>query len=331
MIREHADHVYNYLIKPAMDECGIDVFRSDHLNEPGRISEQMFSRILNDDLCIAVLTGNNPNCFYELAIAQAAGRPVIILQQKGETLPFDVADLRCVNYDLSIAAYEKRTYIDAVVQHVHSLETAGWKVSPLIGGQVKLLEADQGAHPRFLAHSADFGRHDAWVDVLRRTESRFDLLGISLVSWRKSRGFRSTLQERTAAGCTVRILLMHPDNPAFSGLINDDLEQGLGLAAIRDQTTWMHEFFVNELAAGNDRVQVRQVRSGSPHAQITLSDDQAFYVPYLYSDGVSDSPLLQCSSDHVLYATLDREFTALWEANSCAQPRISPVARTGCW
>ncbi len=89
-IREHADDVFDFIIKPAMDELGIEAYRSDHSQEIGRITEQMFNSILDDDLCIAVLTYFNPNVFYELAIAQNAARPVIILIEKGQTIPFDV-------------------------------------------------------------------------------------------------------------------------------------------------------------------------------------------------------------------------------------------------
>ena len=55
-----------------MDDCGITPYRSDHLHEPGKISEQMFRAILQDDMAVAVLTGYNPNVFYELAVAQCA-------------------------------------------------------------------------------------------------------------------------------------------------------------------------------------------------------------------------------------------------------------------
>src|SRR5215470_9053725 len=98
-VRRHADEVFKHIILPAMKKCGLEPHRSDHLSAPGRISGQMFERILSDDLCIAVLTNHNPNVFYELAIAHFARRPVIIMLEKGEDLPFDIKDLRCVYYD----------------------------------------------------------------------------------------------------------------------------------------------------------------------------------------------------------------------------------------
>jgi hypothetical protein len=104
-IRDHADTVYLGIIVPALDELrkeGIDIepIRSDQLQEPGNISQQMFRELFQDDLCIVILTFSNPNVFYELAVAQCAYRPVVVLLKEGEKLPFDVVDLRTVPYDL---------------------------------------------------------------------------------------------------------------------------------------------------------------------------------------------------------------------------------------
>jgi len=133
-IREHANDVFDYIILPAMKECGIECFRSDHLHEPGRISEQMFNAILKEDLCIALLTGYNPNVFYELAISQAAARPVIILLEKGKVLPFDIQDLRCVYYELKPRPLFERVHVNAIIDHVKSLDTTGWKGTSLVSG-----------------------------------------------------------------------------------------------------------------------------------------------------------------------------------------------------
>lgn len=123
--REHANDVYDYIIKPAMEECGILAFRSDQLHEPGKITNQMLRAIFKSDLCIAVLTGHNPNVYYEFAIAQAAGRPVIILLDKGQELPFDIQDLRCVYYDLKPRPVIEKVYVKEVIAHAKSLETSG--------------------------------------------------------------------------------------------------------------------------------------------------------------------------------------------------------------
>jgi len=138
-IREHADYVFYFIIKPALDEHGIDAIRSDHLPEPGKISDQMFREILNDDLCIAVVTGHNPNVFYELAIAQSAARPFILLMEKGGILPFDIHDLRCVYYELKPRTLFERVYAKQLSDHVKSLDAMNWRVPSPLGSSSHLL------------------------------------------------------------------------------------------------------------------------------------------------------------------------------------------------
>ncbi len=117
-VREHADTVFQYIIRPATRNLGIKIFRADHMLEPGRISDQMFHEIFSSDLCIAILTGHNPNVFYELALAQMARRSVIVLIAKHEKIPFDVQDLRCIVYELSPRRDILDNYINQLKSHL---------------------------------------------------------------------------------------------------------------------------------------------------------------------------------------------------------------------
>lgn len=130
-VRQHADDVFKYIIEPAMKKCEIEAIRSDQLEKPGLISEQMFRLIFEADLCIAVLTNHNPNVFYELAVAHSAQRPVIILIEKGQQLPFDVSGLRAIRYDLGIRSYEARTHINTIINYVEAFKTEGWRVADI--------------------------------------------------------------------------------------------------------------------------------------------------------------------------------------------------------
>ena len=69
----------------------------------------------------------NPNVYYELAVAQSAGRPVVILIHRGERLPFDLKDFRTLSYDLTITSFTARTYIDRLVAAIQELDRVGWK------------------------------------------------------------------------------------------------------------------------------------------------------------------------------------------------------------
>ena len=132
-VREHADDVFRFIIEPAVNKFGIEAVRSDHIHETGEITEQMFREIIQSDLCVVVLTFLNPNVFYELAVAQSAGRPVILLVEKGQKLPFDIQDFRTVNYALLPATklIEGR-YAKLVIEQIRSIEDQDWTVPSLL-------------------------------------------------------------------------------------------------------------------------------------------------------------------------------------------------------
>jgi O-acetyl-ADP-ribose deacetylase (regulator of RNase III) len=137
-IRNHADDVFQFIIEPAIanfsKKHGIpfETMRADHQEETGRITEQMFEKILEADLCIAILTDNNANVFYELAIAQTAARPVIILIEDGQVPPFDVKDLRCIYYKLQpVHELVKGVYADDVCNMINNIHAVGWSVPSL--------------------------------------------------------------------------------------------------------------------------------------------------------------------------------------------------------
>ncbi len=137
--RHHANAVFEFIIEKAvkdfekehLEDTGetleIKVERSDRILDAGSISQRMFDEILGADLCVAVLTDHNPNVFYELAVAQAAARPIIILIKQGQDLPFDVQDLRCVRYDVDdICELVKGRYAEDVKEHVEKIRDQGW-------------------------------------------------------------------------------------------------------------------------------------------------------------------------------------------------------------
>ena len=115
-----------------MTKFDITAIRSDHLKEAGRISRQMFREIFTADVCIAIATGSNPNVFYELAVAQCSARPLIILMEVGQELPFDVKDLRTIYYETSpISQLVDGFYAKQVIEQLEDFEKNGWIVPSL--------------------------------------------------------------------------------------------------------------------------------------------------------------------------------------------------------
>ena len=54
----------------------------------------VFDEILRARFVIADLTGSNPNVFYELGIAHALKRNVVLLKRSGSVVPLDLHGIR---------------------------------------------------------------------------------------------------------------------------------------------------------------------------------------------------------------------------------------------
>lgn len=96
------DAVYNKLIKPAIEEAGLEPIRADEEQAGGIIHKPMFERLVLCDYAVADLTAANANVFYELGVRHAAKpRTTVLMFAEGQgRLPFDVAQLRALPYEI---------------------------------------------------------------------------------------------------------------------------------------------------------------------------------------------------------------------------------------
>jgi hypothetical protein len=96
------DAVYHDLIKPAIDAAGLMPLRADEEQAGGIIHKPMFERLILCDYAIADLTTANANVFYELGVRHAVkpATTVLLFAADGTRLPFDVAPLRSLPYQL---------------------------------------------------------------------------------------------------------------------------------------------------------------------------------------------------------------------------------------
>ena len=319
-VREHADDVFDYIIKPAMDEVGIAVYRADHDPQAGRITDHMFESILTDDLCIAVLSFQNPNVYYELAVAQSAARPVIILNLKGNPLPFDIKDLRVIEYDFRPKSIMGKGYVKQIVEMVRNLEARNWVVSVPFGQNLSPLGRASG-RVRFHDRVEGFGTSDAWLSALRDATHAIDLCGPTLRYWAKIPQFPHLIHQKAAAGCRIRILLMHEANPALQHFMNTDLKLKPRISDAEVETSWA---FYDQLARSASGVEVRRMRVGSCHQQLLRFDDRLLASLVLFSTTTNYSPMLECSDPSTVYRVMLDEFETLWRAN--AEAPAPPVA-----
>ncbi len=93
------NRVYAELIKPALEEAGLEVFRADEEPRAGDIRTDMFQELLIADLVVADLTLDNPNVWYELGVRHALrARGVVLVQGPRPSQPFDIYTDRKLRY-----------------------------------------------------------------------------------------------------------------------------------------------------------------------------------------------------------------------------------------
>lgn len=96
---EPFDSYFSHIVKPALEECGLYAKRGDSLYRPSTIVDDIWQGIKDAKLLIAELTDRNPNVFYELGLAHAISKPVILIAKSLDDVPFDLRSIRVLIYD----------------------------------------------------------------------------------------------------------------------------------------------------------------------------------------------------------------------------------------
>jgi len=105
--------IYTQLIKPALEMAGFEAFRADEETTSGDILTDMFQELLLADLCIADMSIDNANVFYEIGIRHAFRKRGIVHIQAGRAyMPFDVFNVRTIPYHITPEGVPDPAFLD---------------------------------------------------------------------------------------------------------------------------------------------------------------------------------------------------------------------------
>ena len=93
------DQYYVDIFIPAVESVGLVCRRADDLYRPGTIVSDIWEYTKQAKIILADLTEKNPNVLYELGLAHALAKPVIIVTASMDDIPFDLRALRIIQYD----------------------------------------------------------------------------------------------------------------------------------------------------------------------------------------------------------------------------------------
>jgi hypothetical protein len=93
---------YSLIYEPAIKKVGLKAVRADDdIFATGKIMDQVWAGINAAKVLVAELTSRNPNVFYELGLAHALRKPVVLISSNEEDVPFDVRHIRVIYYDVN--------------------------------------------------------------------------------------------------------------------------------------------------------------------------------------------------------------------------------------
>lgn len=126
-LKRKFDGVYKGIIVPAIQDAGYEAIREDISATPGSIPKSIVKKLAEADMVIADLTGMNPNVFYELGIRHVLSKcGTVLIINKGETIPFDNASHRVIQYTNELADLDDihKQIVSAIVNRENNAENS---------------------------------------------------------------------------------------------------------------------------------------------------------------------------------------------------------------
>ncbi len=94
------DKIYENVYRPAIQHVGLKPLRGDSSHAPSDIMDYVWRNIKEASVLVCDLSNLRPNVIYELGLAHASGKPVILVMREGQELPFDIQSIRTIFFEL---------------------------------------------------------------------------------------------------------------------------------------------------------------------------------------------------------------------------------------
>ena len=91
--------VYDDHIRNAVHKMNLSVSRGDDFFTAKSVVSDIWNAMNACRIVIADCTGRNPNVFYEIGMAHTLGKPVILISQNKDDIPFDIQHIRYLIYE----------------------------------------------------------------------------------------------------------------------------------------------------------------------------------------------------------------------------------------
>lgn len=212
----HATEAVYDLIASAAAKANTSVYRADSISADTSVKESIHRAIQESPLLIADVTDSNPNVMYEIGLAQAHKKSLILIAASSRAIPFNLAGFRVLIYDffnvsdfverLSRTIQQAIKKPDLYIVEFSSLEEDQKKRPNVF---ISYSHSDKDYLDRLLVHLKPLekeGLIDLWVDTRLRAGDR----------WKKE-------IEKALSRATVAVLLVSADFLASDFITENEL------------------------------------------------------------------------------------------------------------
>ncbi|MDX8353776.1 hypothetical protein [Cognatiyoonia sp. IB215182] len=116
--------------------------RIDQSDEAGLITPKIIKKIYEADWCVADLSGQNANVFYELGVRHAFQKPVIHLANDINAIPFDNSHQNAIEYTHDDPQSHKRA-IERIIAQVSKFDEENEPFSSLVSFALGMLQLNE--------------------------------------------------------------------------------------------------------------------------------------------------------------------------------------------
>jgi len=269
---ERSNFVYQTAVLPALQSvkgASILPFRADEVASNLTIEAHAEGSIRGADFCVVNVTDTNPNVMYELGVAVALRKPVILIQEdKATSLPADLREVGLLSYSHSFMGEFR------------------YKLGEEIQSTVDLLREEKAEKNQISTQAPSIYQHQlsVFLESFRSTLSALvespEVLVETLLPFLKIRKYSEV---------RIRIACSNPESEFIRVRAEDS---GLNVSQHR-QHLW-HQISklsetLNEISGSKARTELRLIDSFVT-STLYISDDVALMVPYL-ADANSRSPV----------------------------------------
>ena len=356
--RAHADWVLRELIQRACERVACDAYavraeRSESAKQPGDIMEQVVESLINDQVVFAVLAFDRPNVYYELALANAAGRQVIMLRDEHEKTHFDIAGLRAISYRHPMDGQALDDKVTEIAEYIRTV-ISGEKFKPVVFKNnltplgrgyreyqfvEKFRDIDVPTYSSYFTEAKEFIglqgmtlRHFArqdfdWFTPAGKVVSFFDIIRSKVLF----------------DAVNVDIVMMHPDNPALPHLIKfvDPARFAQAVGTVRneiaesfDEWSALKTELDGRAPEREDKrkgeLRIIQLAHGVVNYRLTVTDQRAIVSPYMNIFPFNGlGPTIVCVSETGFHDRIKREFFDRIVSNNLALAARGAQRETG--